>query len=412
MRRRGEEDYRVQKGTLDTEKWRAESLAQNDSELSNFQARAAEESGAIQNSREAVRQGFRGYRKFLNLLESANAGVESSKDEHGLFLDAQENHREAVSKLGQFRRLFIPAVFRIIPLWVWIVISAALCFGLHPILTRFSIQSLTREQAIGIGVGVFVLAAGAYFLGRKQAGSLALGVASALNKAGKALDLASQKAQERHARESERIRSESESRIRDLENEWEQALSEAAQARERMPEVIDEKWRRVSRKNQESFERAIASLEAEHNAVLKQEHDLSQKKINDLESAKTEKSAELKRKFDEEWVQLTKDWQSRTEPVVQAIESTNATTRASYPEWSNFIPEQWKPPASFLSFLKFGRLEVDVKKYAGAVPQDKRLGFPAGEIIGLPLTLSFPEQGSVVFETTNEGKEAVIRSDQ
>ena len=58
----GRRKYRVQKGMLDTEKWRDESLSQNDSTLAAFQAQIAAETAALQAVRDNAARAFRGHR--------------------------------------------------------------------------------------------------------------------------------------------------------------------------------------------------------------------------------------------------------------------------------------------------------------------------------------------------------------
>ena len=49
-----------------------------------------------------------------------------------------------------------------------------------------------------------------------------------------------------------------------------------------------------------------------------------------------------------------------------------------------------------------------MKRLAETVPQDKRLTLPGSPTISLPLVLRYPQQGSIVFETTKSGNERVF----
>jgi len=49
-----------------------------------------------------------------------------------------------------------------------------------------------------------------------------------------------------------------------------------------------------------------------------------------------------------------------------------------------------------------------LKQLSELAPKDKRLAFPGSPTISLPLVLNYPEQGSVLFETTKSGNESVI----
>src|SRR6185436_11447189 len=136
----GRRKYRVQKGMLDTEKWRADSLAQNDAVFAGFQANAAAESSALDEVRETASRVFRGFHK--SVFKKASPTGDLSGDENALFQAAKNARATAESELKQFRRSPIPAVLRFIPLWVWIVLGIGMSFGLHPTLQRFSVAGI------------------------------------------------------------------------------------------------------------------------------------------------------------------------------------------------------------------------------------------------------------------------------
>src|SRR5207253_1748508 len=54
------------------------------------------------------------------------------------------------------------------------------------------------------------------------------------------------------------------------------------------------------------------------------------------------------------------------------------------------------------------RLEVDVERLSGALPDDQRLALPGAARFSLPLLLTFPDRGSILFETKESGREPAI----
>jgi len=59
--------------------------------------------------------------------------------------------------------------------------------------------------------------------------------------------------------------------------------------------------------------------------------------------------------------------------------------------------KQWTPPPRFAHAVKFGGLDVDVKKLSGALPRSERLALPGPAQFSFPLTLTFPQQGLSSF---------------
>src|SRR5262249_3630092 len=54
------------------------------------------------------------------------------------------------------------------------------------------------------------------------------------------------------------------------------------------------------------------------------------------------------------------------------------------------------------------QLDVDVDKLCEVVPKDKRLALPGPSQFSLPLLLTYPQQGSILFESTNSGHDEMI----
>jgi hypothetical protein len=61
--------------------------------------------------------------------------------------------------------------------------------------------------------------------------------------------------------------------------------------------------------------------------------------------------------------------------------------------------ENWKPAADFHPLAAFAQLDVDLLKHAGALPKDARLALPCAPQFTVPLALTFPAEGSLLFET-------------
>ena len=57
---------------------------------------------------------------------------------------------------------------------------------------------------------------------------------------------------------------------------------------------------------------------------------------------------------------------------------------------------------------KFAQMEVEVEKLAETTIKDKRLALPGPARFSVPLCLAYPEQGSILFETADQGHDEAI----
>src|SRR6185369_9356133 len=120
-----------------------------------------------------------------------------------------------------------------------------------------------------------------------------------------------------------------------------------------------------------------------------------------------EQEAKFNADYQAVWQPMEAEWKTRIPPIYQAIEAANATAEKLFPPWPQ-LANKWTPPAHFSQAAKFARLEIDVQKLAEAVPKDQRLAIPGPARFSVPLLLAYPEQGSILFETTNSGREEIL----
>src|SRR5256886_2558196 len=89
--------------------------------------------------------------------------------------------------------------------------------------------------------------------------------------------------------------------------------------------------------------------------------------------------------------------------TTQSVSDTFTAARESagklFPEWRAALWENWKAPREFVAAAPFARLEVDVERLSGALPDDKRLALPGAARFSLPLLLTFPDRGSIFVQT-------------
>jgi hypothetical protein len=113
--------------------------------------------------------------------------------------------------------------------------------------------------------------------------------------------------------------------------------------------------------------------------------------------------AGLEAEHQKQWQQLETEWRQRIEPIYESLRAARAAADELFPEWELSRWEKWSPPQSFRNAAKFGRLDVDTRKFAEAAPKDPRLALPGPEHFSVPLQLNYPNAGSILFETSGAG---------
>ena len=99
---------------------------------------------------------------------------------------------------------------------------------------------------------------------------------------------------------------------------------------------------------------------------------------------------------------------ARWSPFTEAIKAANAKAGKLFPAWQPGVLESWSPPAEFSGAAKLGQMDVEVEKLAETRIKDKRLALPGPSQFSVPLCLAYPEQGSILFETADQGHDEAI----
>jgi DNA segregation ATPase FtsK/SpoIIIE, S-DNA-T family len=397
--------HKSQKGLLDTKRWRTDSLALNDSRLAEFRQQLGENQARFAELEQAADNSFRGYGQFRKLLTSGTVlpNTDFAPDEHHLLEKLNELHGHTAASIKQFNQLVLPKIFRALPLWLWFVFLAVVA-GALPFLTKEKINYV--QSGIGAGV-LFILVLVGYFVGRSKATTLATRISSEFETARRLNQIASEKAQTRHATEAARIEHEAKERT-DMYNEhWRTAIHQAEAARIAWPPAIEAKWQRVAAKHLSMAETRLTQIEVNHGEALAKSKNTAEAQKQSLTDAHRAKMEKFNADFQAQWQKLETDWKERIQPIWQTIDAANIAAKDAFPAWQPELWKNWRPPTSFVNAAQFARLETDVKRFAETAPQDKRLALPTPSI-SLPLVLNYPREGSILFETTRSGNDAVV----
>jgi DNA segregation ATPase FtsK/SpoIIIE-like protein len=398
-------------GDLQLKKFRAERWVASEretiaAEYTKFSARLAEQQAALAALEKHTRSAFRGYGKFRRWLDAPGAPASpDAREPDAIFDDLRSHLRTGDEQFGAFRRFALARSFSEIPLPVLVLpilmigVVLAIVLGANP-------------QAYGIaGGGVAVLLAivfGLHHLGQQQAGAAAGTLARTLTEARRLHSAAAAAAEARREEHRLKVQEKYDLACAALAEQWDRADHIEAEFEKAARDKIETQTPRVAAKIEAALAPKLQSLEAERD--LRREalqHDATTRK-EQLTTTHESDTAAMQADEEARWAELAAEWQREITPLFQTIETMNAVAAACFPSWSENSIYGWAPSNEFLPATKFGQLTLDLSRRAGAIPRDSRLALPGSPQVNLPLALTFPGQGSLLFETQESAETAVL----
>jgi hypothetical protein len=402
--------YKVQEGSLRAERTREVELAATAGAHAECHARLARSREELALLENAARAAFRGYGGFQKLLSRDGQITERdrSRDENELLAETDRLQAEIREGLGDLRKRVLARVFRFFPAWVQIpVLLLGAAFLGAPANVPVMKSLPRREIAIGIFAVWAVLAAVRQFA-QRRARPAAVAVAGDLVKARKLHDVCFERADARFQQEQQRIQREFEDTTHGLDEDWKRAGKAALDMLDARPRQLDEQAPGVAQKSEELYRSSLTRTEGDHaNRLAGLQRD-AEARTKELAAAHDAALAMLDAKYQTGWKELEAEWKQRIDPIYEILRTEDAAAAALFPEWEMRHWENWTPPREFANAARFGRLEVDTARFFEAVPGDKRLSLPGPAVFSVPLLLSYPREGSILFETASAGTDAAL----
>ena len=402
----GTRKYELQKRMLQSERDRDTGLANAATTLEEFRASLAAEQAALTPLEAAAQSGFKGYRKFVRALSTAYEKATlpaPALDEKQLLAGLHELLSKTRSDLERFRKFWLLRVFKYLPLWVLLVLAE-----IPLVLQRLGRNTDAYWMAGLCAGGSLVVVMVLRYVAGRQAGRLAASIAGALGKARLLHDTCQERAEAHYQQELERIKSEFESTTRTVDQQLKRTLAEAGEQRVGCRMQSDEKASRALEKNDRLHRAKLDRLQRRHGADLEQLKRTAETRRQAEVEASQKREAQFNVDYQAQWQKLEAEWKGTIQPIYEGIKSANDLAGRLFPPWGTAMLESWAPPAQFAAAAKFAQVDVEVEKLAEAKLKDKRLALPGPTRFSVPLCLAYPEQGSILFETADQGHDEAI----
>jgi DNA segregation ATPase FtsK/SpoIIIE, S-DNA-T family len=358
-----------------------------------------------QQTRETSRL-FRGYQTFKKLLRRKPASPDDllhTVSAKGLLRDFEIKLDSADRQLVEFREFIGARLFSILPaellVFLVLLIGAGMAFGMG--FTKPAIN-------VGIFVALVLLAVVLWFhqTSLKKAKPAAIELADTLLDAGTSHAACQALADSIDSHSAARVQEEFESAVAELEEQKELADDVAADFEKKASTKLATQQPRVVAKIDQVLAARLQAATQQHEVQIRALRTEAESKILQLKDTESHDLGIVQTEEQQLWEQLETEWQEKVPPLYQAVADMQETLEPIFPDWSQSLAEGWKPTTSFAPATKFGYLPVDLGKHA--LPKDERLALPGPAQFDIPLSLSFPQQGSLLIETSETANEAVM----
>ncbi|MGO8767066.1 MAG: FtsK/SpoIIIE domain-containing protein [Limisphaerales bacterium] len=397
---------RNQTQTLEAEQRRDQALADSAAALENFRQKTAEAAHRLAALTNSVRSAFRGYGGFRRLLKQTAPEPEPALDENKLYARFEDLEKQIGNDLKQFKKFPVPLFFRFLPLWFLGLLLLGFAIAV-PLLHRLGVASVGAIPPVTVyaAVAAFAVFLVIHFVGGLGAKVLAQKIGANVVKAGRVLDLTAHRAEQAYVDEQARIKTEFETTLANINREWRQANRSAMNSRGARPVETDVRAGRIFKRHERTSQATLELLEKEHAANLRRIEDQSLAETEKFSAALAATVSGLEADYESGWKLLEADWKQTIDSIYERIRAVNAAAESAFPAWESAAWKDWTPPKEFLNASKFGQMQVDMTRFLEAAPKDLRLALPGPKAFSLPLSLAFPLEGSILFET-NKGGEA------
>jgi S-DNA-T family DNA segregation ATPase FtsK/SpoIIIE len=403
--RSGSRKYGLQKKLIESEKNRDAELAANVAEVQEFNGQLAAEGGALTEVEKMARNSLRGYTSLSKQVSRAenHSGSDTAEDEEQLLLQLRKTLEHIRLELRHFGRKPIPLLFRFLPVWLLLPLS------IIPIAVYYlHVGSLTQHQAIGITAGAAAIIVALYVIGLATSKAAANDIAKSIGKARALYDACLQKSDIHYQREIERIQHEFTNNTQSIDEQLRQVLKDAAAARGSFREVIDDKTVRVAGKNDRKHRESKEQNDHNHAVRMNILQDAAAIRQREADKLYASREAALSDEQAQRLKTIQADCDSRLQSIYASIADAQATGKNLFPLWDQAMLEAWVAPKKFEQTAKFGEVTVDVEQLTGVNLESRQLKLPGPAKFTTPLLLSYPDEGSILFETANVGREQVI----
>lgn len=404
--------FRIQRELLQVSRDQETARQATDAELAAFKSTADEAVAATTLTVDALDAAFRGYGSLRRLLttpvEATVPLPESTAD--ALLREALRLKESIDLRLGRFRRAPLPRLFSAASPW-WL---GGLALGAHAAVTillpMFTAAALDwRDAAVSLGA-TWALLLVLHWAGGRLARPEAQHLARDITRVRTWLEAARQAAVTEHGQKLEQQAGEFGARSDTLQHQYEAVRAEAEQQRSDSKHRLEQRQNEALKTHDRLQQIWISSGQAALDAELVRLESQAQSSRAALDTEAAVQPSSRGAENLEDASTIVRDWHERVCTAYTGLNAAAEAARQQFPPWVDPAWDGWTPPPQIPATAPLGLLEVDLAEAAGGLPTDTRLQLPGAGRLCLPLLLTLPDRGSVLFETHEQGRDLALGS--
>ena len=387
---------KVQVKRVVIERKRNEGLKQTTATFETKSAELAAQDAKLAPLERAARGFFSGYGSFVKMLHEKPVSAVELKEHSEVMAWLDKQLPQVREQLTVFRQRFIPQFFTVMSLpmamLLALVIGGAVLFGMG------ADQAAIEKAVLVVGVWLVVVLC-LHFIGKQQASSSAQSIAKLLIEArgvhacGRALIDAERDTQ------TQAIKDEFDAAMEKIKKQWGNVDDVQADFEEVVKQKLTYKVPLLLEKNDALLHSKLRFIASQREAIMRDFTAEANEERQKHEQVRDHELAELANEEESKLSELESEWKSQVTPLYEAFQHLSAAAPANVPAWDKAWVDAWTPPAAFSPATRFGSIKLDLP--TDALPKNARLALPGPASLTQPLMLAYPQQGSILIETSS-----------
>ena len=379
-------------------------LKAEDEAFAAFSAELASRQAGFERLVRRVRGAFRGYPSFLSLVRYPREIRVTVTGDH---LQLSENLCDRLPVLEEellaFRRSFLPRLFSHLPLYAAIPLVLTACAA--PVfLIGPGVGTVAAACVVAVVVTVVLLAL--HRAGARRDGEAARHLAGELIETRNLFFTCAATAEAGHDAARKKLQHDYDRLCAEVNAAWTKADEIEQPFADKIRKKTESQAVRLLEKNESLLLPKLRRCEAVRAARLAEINGQAEAGKKQLASAHELAQTAFTSEEAASWSELQAAWTGAMDPLYRTLGTMNDWIDRYSPPWDARYVESWTPAREFPPGAKFAALHVDLG--ASLLPKDPRLALPGPAKVAIPLALTFPSQGALLFETTGSGGTAVI----
>ncbi|MEO6848482.1 MAG: FtsK/SpoIIIE domain-containing protein, partial [Chthoniobacterales bacterium] len=375
--------------------------------FTQFTAHLEEQRVALVHLQHRVRRGFFGFPSWWSLLRQEPVAPAESEG-YLLLSEHLEKKLEMTSKyFSVFRAFWIPHLFSYLPIFITIplLLGAGAAVGfLYP---------SDRALLIEYGIAALVAIVGLIVLqvrGSGKADASANILSTSLREATGLYNACAAATKKEYEIEYRRVQQEYKDTFEEIDTQWNQADEVERTFGEKKQIKVAAQIPRLFERQEKLVAAALKKNESLHAARIAEINREAESKLAQITAAHNEETTAYTAQETIYTNELETLWQQQVIPPYEAIQTMTAEAEKYAQPWSTEFLQRWTPPSDFPSTARFGSLNLDLEALAASLSVVSLPPLPGPQQVSIPLSLNFPESGSLLFETSDSGQSDVIQT--